>query len=257
MESAEAKNKHGKRARAASCVSASDLEEEDVSVDEERSVDEDDGASLADFVVQDSEEEDDDEESEESEAEGGSAAAAEAADDSPEAVALLKAESERLLAASPLKSEVIGGRTLRSRTTLKPVTDPYWERFGKAEAARLEILETKNEQLVELRMWARDGLWTPNASISKRSSAEAVAEEHARACAALGIESSEDEEVEEQEGEDDEDASVDDEEESSSEEDEDEDDTEMGASVAVPAAVPAAVSTTATAAAESSTESTA
>lgn len=235
MEGAEGTNKHGKRARAASCVSASDLEDEDHSIDEERSVDEDDGASLEDFLVDDEEESEDDEE----EAAGGAAAeAAEEADDSPEALALLKAESERLLAASPLKSEVIGGRTLRSRTSIKPVTDPYWERFGKAEAARLEVLETKNEQLVELRMWARDGLWTLPASLSKKSTAEAVAEEHARACAALGIESSEDEETEEQDGgEDDEDASIDDEddeEDEDSSEDEESEDADVSAASETP-----------------------
>ena len=240
MEGAEGTNKHGKRARAASCVSASDLEDEDHSIDEERSVDEDDGASLVDFVVEDDEESTDD-------AEDDGAPAKEAAeDDSPEALALLKAESERLLSASPLKSEVIGGRTLRSRTSIKPVTDPYWERFGKAEAARLEILETKNEQLVELRMWARDGLWTVPSTLSKRSSAEAVAEEHARACAALGIESSEDEEAEEQEGgEDDDDASVEeDEEEDSSEEDDDDDSEEQESSSAEDTSVPDAAPST-------------
>lgn len=188
---------------------------------EERSTDgEDDAGSLEDFVVAD----DDDEESSASESDSDES---EASTEGAEALERLQQEAAALLQASPLQSQVVNGRTLRNRATVAKPVDSYWERFGKEEAARLEINERKNEQLVELRLWVKDGLWTLVEPVTKRSTAEAVAAEHARACLALNIESSDEEDEEEQDDEDDEDATDDEDAEVDEDDDDDDDDADM------------------------------
>jgi hypothetical protein len=203
-----------KRRREEAEDSAEEEDEEDESVDEDRSTDgDDDGASLQDFLVEDEDEDDDD---------ASASSEADAALASDEGLAALQKDTQALLGAAPLQSEIIGGRSMRARAAIKPVKDAYWERFGRAEAERLEKLERKNEQLVELRMWVKDGMWSMTAALTKRSSAEDVEAEHARACAALGITSSDDEEDEVDEDEEDEEAEVGSDDEESDEEEEEE-----------------------------------
>lgn len=198
-----------------------DEEEDESIVDDERSTDgEDDGSSLKNFIAEDEESMD-----EESSVDADVAT-------TEEDIGELQQEAQALLS-KPLQCEVIGGRTLRPRATLKPVVDSYWERFGKKEAERLEALERKNEKLVELRMWVKDGLWTLTTALTKRSTQEEVDAEHKRACAALEISSSNDEDEEEDCEDDDEsdeqcsdDESEESDEESDSEDDSDEDSDE-------------------------------
>ena len=195
-----------------------DEEEDESSVDDERSTDgEDDGSSLKDFIAED-------EESDRESSAGDVATVEEAEEDIGE----LQQEAQALLNRQPLQCEVIGGRTLRPRATLKPAVDSYWERFGKKEAERLEALERKNEKLVELRMWIKDGLWTFTTPLSKRSTKEEVDAEHARACAALEISSSDEDEDEssEQESDDGSEESEENDEESDEESDEENDSDE-------------------------------
>jgi hypothetical protein len=202
-----------KRRRADSVHSddSSHENDEDVATGEERSTDgEDDAGSLKDFVVADDEDVDDSSSTE------SDSDASEASTEDAEALLRLQQEAAAILQASPLQSQVINGRTLRNRAAVAKPVDAYWERFGKDEAARLEVSERKNEQLVELRLWVRDGLWTLVEPVTKRSTAEAVSAEHARACQALNIESSEEEDSEA-----DEEDSEAEEEDSDAEEDED------------------------------------
>ena len=119
-------------------------------------------------------------------------------------VAELSVETNVLLTREPMKgSECIGGRTLRARTTIKPARDEYWERFGRREQQRLLEIEEKKEKLAEIKAWIKDGLWTAKKSLSMRSSAADINEEHEQARAAMGLDSRDDGEESDSEAEED------------------------------------------------------
>jgi hypothetical protein len=174
--------------------------------DDDRSSDgSDDGEDLKDFIAGHDEEEDDRVDTK-----------------SSEDLDLIINESKKIV--EDLKTTVVNGRSLRNRDTLKK-PEPY---FDHENYKILMIQETKKEQLVLLKEWAKEGYVCPILStLTKKSDADLVEAEYRKAKKALEIPDTDDEEEEEEEEEDDEDAEPESESsESSEEEDEDEDEDE-------------------------------
>ena len=183
--------------------------------DDERSTDgSDDGASLVDFVVEDSPED-------------------VVMDEDEDDVEAIVQESKKLT--ENLKSTVVGGRVLRDRSSIKKP-----EVYFDAENYMKVVEEAdKKERLECLRKWEVSGEYKSPIAVSKKSSAEQVLEVYKAAKQALDLPDSdvETESIDEEDDDDDEDMEEeeldsDDEEEDDDEEDdeEEEDDVEDDAS---------------------------
>ena len=180
-------------------------ESDDSSSVDTRSTDgSDDGADLEGFIVKDEDHESSEEEKESVE---------------ENEVAAIVAETAKLT--ENLQSTMIGGRTLRARTTLKK-PEVY---FDHEAYAKITEAEEKREKLMMLQKWMADGSYSSDSAkqLTKKSSAEAVEAEYRKAKRAMEIDDTDDEEEdeEEEESEEFEEESVEDEEESESDESDD------------------------------------
>ena len=136
---------------------------------------------------------------------------------SSEDLDLIINESKKIV--EDLKTTVVNGRSLRNRDTLKK-PEPY---FDHENYKILMIQETKKEQLVLLKEWAKEG-YVCSVPLTKKSDADLVEAEYRKAKRALEIPDTDDEEEEEEEEEDDDEEEEPESESESSDDEEDEED---------------------------------
>lgn len=128
-------------------------------------------------------------------------------------------EAEKITAG--LNTTVVGGRVLRNRAAIKK-PEPY---FDHAAYEKLMAEDDKKEKIAMLKRWAADGDYVCPVldTLTKKTPADVVDAEYAKAKEALGLGDSDDEEEEDESSEAEEDSSFEAKDSSDSDSDDDDD----------------------------------